>query len=101
MATTRNKIKVAREIGCGIYFEMAVGMFLSFSSAQLLTMRDTAQAQIINGANLILTTATSGDVSSTKTWNLEPAVFWDELNFALRRAGTMSPRVSRTKIRYA
>jgi hypothetical protein len=79
---------------------MAVGMFLSFSSAQLASMRDTAQAQMISGENRVITLATSGDVTTQKVWQLEPAVFWDELNYALRRVGALGVKVTRTRIKY-
>lgn len=79
---------------------MALGLFISFSTAQLIEMRDSAQTQMIDGKNRVITGAGSGDVNSQKAWQLEPAVFWEELNWALMRSGSLSRKVTRTTPRY-
>jgi len=55
---------------------------------------------MIDGKNRVITGAGSGDVNSQKAWQLEPAVFWEELNWALMRSGSLTRKVTRTTPRY-
>lgn len=79
---------------------MALGLFLSFSNAELIALRDSAKTQMIDGVNRVISQAGAGDVSSEKIWNLEPAMFWEELNFAMRRGGLLTSKITRTTPRY-
>lgn len=79
---------------------MALGLFLSFTNSELVALRDSAKVQMLDGVNRVISQAGAGDVSSEKIWNLEPVVFWEELNFALRRGGLLQSKITRTTPRY-
>lgn len=76
-------------------------IFENFELADLQTMLSTARTQLIDGKLRTVTSATAGDVSVTKTWDIDLVKFLREVNWALsvKSAGYARP-TRRTMIRY-
>ncbi len=78
----------------------ATGLFRSYTLAQVTAMRDAAAALFIAG-NRTITSATSGDVSTTKSWMLPWNEFMAEIEWWFDKNGGGGPRkTTRTRIRY-
>lgn len=70
--------------------------------SDLLALRNACVTRMIDGKNRIIQTVQSGEVTTEKVWEVDPRIFWTDLNKAIaaKAPQTYTVPTRRTSIRY-